>query len=137
MRIRAGYEITFDCMAPTPMMLMLSVHPSVEKNLETPDTLITSSGVATRSFIDLHGNRCTRLLAPPGPTTLSADFVIRNDGAPDPVLPQARLAPIDECPAATAATPSSRATATTGHQRRTRSRPVRAGASSPGAYDVG
>ena len=98
MRIRAGYQITFDCMAPTPMMLMLSVHPSLEKDLETPDTLVASSGAQTRSFIDLHGNRCTRLLAPPGPTTLSADFVIHSDGLPDPVLPDARLAPIDELP---------------------------------------
>ena len=85
-------------MAPTPMMLMLSVHPSLEKDLETPDTLVASSGAQTRSFIDLHGNRCTRLLAPPGPTTLSADFVIHSDGLPDPVLPDARLAPIDELP---------------------------------------
>jgi len=80
------------------MMLMLSVHPSLEKDLETPDTLVASSGAQTRSFIDLHGNRCTRLLAPPGPTTLSADFVIHSDGLPDPVLPEARLAPIDDLP---------------------------------------
>ena len=28
MEIRAGYEITYDCPQPTPMILMLSVHPS-------------------------------------------------------------------------------------------------------------
>ena len=28
MLIRAGYEITYDCTQPTPMLLALSVHPS-------------------------------------------------------------------------------------------------------------
>ena len=28
MKIRAGYEISYDCPQPTPMILTLSVHPS-------------------------------------------------------------------------------------------------------------
>ena len=28
MKIRIGFEITYDFVAPTPMMLMLNVHPS-------------------------------------------------------------------------------------------------------------
>ena len=28
MLIRAGYEITYDCVQPTPMLLSLSVQPS-------------------------------------------------------------------------------------------------------------
>ncbi len=27
MQIRAGYEIAYECPQPTPMVLMLSVHP--------------------------------------------------------------------------------------------------------------
>jgi hypothetical protein len=34
MKIRAGYEISYDCPQPTPMILTLSVHPS-----RTPDLL--------------------------------------------------------------------------------------------------
>ena len=34
MKIRAGYEISYDCPQPTPMILQLSVHPS-----RTPDLL--------------------------------------------------------------------------------------------------
>jgi hypothetical protein len=28
MKIQAGYEIAYDCVQPTPMLLMLRVHPS-------------------------------------------------------------------------------------------------------------
>ena len=28
MKIRAGYEISYDCPQPTPMILQVSVHPS-------------------------------------------------------------------------------------------------------------
>jgi hypothetical protein len=28
MKIRAGYEISYDCPRPTPMILTLSVHPT-------------------------------------------------------------------------------------------------------------
>jgi hypothetical protein len=34
MKIRAGYEISYDCPQPTPMILTLSVYPSC-----TPDLL--------------------------------------------------------------------------------------------------
>jgi len=34
MKIRAGYEISYDCPQPTPLILTLSVHPS-----RTPDLL--------------------------------------------------------------------------------------------------
>jgi len=98
MLIRAGYNISFDCLAPTPMVLALSVHPSVEPQLETPDAMKTSPSVPRRTYIDLFGNRCTRLVAAPGPITFSADFLVRVDGEPDPVVPGARLAAIEDLP---------------------------------------
>jgi hypothetical protein len=42
MKIRAGYEISYDCPQPTPLILTLSVHPS-----RTPDLL---SGIACSSI---------------------------------------------------------------------------------------
>jgi hypothetical protein len=39
MKIRAGYEISYDCAQSTPMIAMLSVHPSRLKDLMTPDLL--------------------------------------------------------------------------------------------------
>jgi len=98
MRIRAGYNISFNCLAPTPMVLALSVHPSREQDLETPDEMAATPQVPTRTYIDLFGNRCTRLVARPGPITLSADFIIRSDDAPDPVVPGAAIAPVEALP---------------------------------------
>ena len=38
-KIHAGYEISYDCPQPTPMILTLSVHPSLRSNLLTPDRM--------------------------------------------------------------------------------------------------
>ena len=39
MKIRAGYEISYDCPQSTPMILTLSVHPSRFSDLPTPDRM--------------------------------------------------------------------------------------------------
>ena len=39
MKIRAGYEISYDCPQPTPMILTLSVHPSRFPDLLTPGSM--------------------------------------------------------------------------------------------------
>ena len=39
MRIRAGYQISYDCPQPTPMILQLSVHPSRIPDLLSWDRL--------------------------------------------------------------------------------------------------
>jgi len=98
MRIRAGYEITYDCPAPTPMLLMLNVRPERLSDLETPDLIHTAPHVPLRQYRDQFGNLCSRILAPAGRMTLSADFVVRDSGRPDEVFPDAEQAPIDRLP---------------------------------------
>ena len=39
MKIRAGYEISYECSQPTPMILTLTVHPSRIPDLLTPDQM--------------------------------------------------------------------------------------------------
>ena len=39
MLIEAGYDIAFRCRAGTPMLLQLSVHPSRDADLLTPDRI--------------------------------------------------------------------------------------------------
>ena len=63
LRIRAGYEISFDCPQPTPMLLLLNVHPSRAADLESPDTLRTDPQVPVRQYRDLFGNVPARQLA--------------------------------------------------------------------------
>ena len=46
MQIRVGYEIVYDCVQPTPMVLMLHVHHSRVADIVVPDHLVTDPPVA-------------------------------------------------------------------------------------------
>ena len=39
MKIKAGFTLGYDCPQPTPMLLVLKVHPSRQPDLLTADTL--------------------------------------------------------------------------------------------------
>ena len=102
MRIRAGYEIAYDCRQPTPMLLMLSVHPSRVPGIEggggQHPVAFDPPGVGARRYRDGFGNDCTRIVAPPGRLTISADFVVRDPGTPDPVVPDAEQHAVEDLP---------------------------------------
>ena len=89
MRIRAGFEVIYDCPAPTPMLLALSVHPTRRGDLETPDWVRTDPMVDVRQYIDVYGNICSRVLAPAGRFAISADFIVRDSGQVDAYAPDA------------------------------------------------
>jgi hypothetical protein len=66
MRIRLGYDITYECPQPTPMLLLLRVHPTRENDLLSPDEVIPEPAVPVQSYLDGFGNLCSRLTAPAG-----------------------------------------------------------------------
>lgn len=98
MRIRCGFEITYECPQPTPMLALLNVHSSRHQDLETLDTVRTEPPLAIGQYHDGFGNLCSRLVLPPGRTVLSADFVVRDSGEPDPVHPEAQQHPVEALP---------------------------------------
>jgi transglutaminase-like putative cysteine protease len=98
MEIHAGYDIAFAVQQPTPMILMLNVHPSRASDLLTPDNLVIVPKIQRRAYRDLFGNICTRILAPVGPVELRTNFSIRDCGQPDEIVLTARQHPIDELP---------------------------------------
>ena len=98
MRIRCGFEIIYDCPAPTPMLLALSVHPSRRDDLETADWLRTDPLLDVHQYIDGYGNICSRVTAPEGRLTLSSDFVIRDSGLIDAYAPDAIQHPVEDLP---------------------------------------
>jgi transglutaminase-like putative cysteine protease len=98
MRIKTGFQLIYDCPAPVPMMLMLSVHPSRRDDLETPDWIRTDPVLDVRQYLDGYGNICSRILAPAGRTTLSADFIIRDTGLIDDYAPQALQHAVEDLP---------------------------------------
>ncbi|MFT8244380.1 transglutaminase-like domain-containing protein [Roseomonas sp. BN140053] len=102
MLIRAGYEISYDCAQTTPMLLLLSIVPDREPDLRTPQrmSLTSSSGepVPVRHYRDGFNNAVTRVVAPPGRLTISADFLIEDSGLHDPAVPDAEQHRIADLP---------------------------------------
>src|SRR5688572_8247279 len=98
MQIRAGYEITYECSQPTPMVLMLSVHPTRLDDIVTPAPMRIEPVMPVRHYRDIYGNVCTRVAAPAGMITISSEFVINDSGEPDIVEPDAEQLPVEELP---------------------------------------
>ncbi len=98
MLIRAGYEISFTAPSPTPMMAMLSLHPSRNRDLRTPHRVTLTPDVPTYDYVDAYGNICTRLVVPAGGITLACDFVVEDSGLPDRQSPQAVQHPVEDLP---------------------------------------
>jgi hypothetical protein len=74
MKIHVGYEISYDCLQPTPMILTLNVHPTRRTDLLTPDRMLVHPLVPTTEYCDGFGNICHVIHAPAGQLTLSARF---------------------------------------------------------------
>lgn len=98
MRIKAGYRIGYDCPVETPMLLMLNLRHERHGDLETPDTLRTDPPVPVHHYRDCFGNLCSRLVAPAGPFTLASDFIIRDSGEHDPIVPEAVQHAVEDLP---------------------------------------
>jgi transglutaminase-like putative cysteine protease len=98
MRIQTGFQIVYNCPAPVPMLLTLSVHASRRDDLETPDWLRTEPALDVHQYLDGYGNICSRVLAPAGRLTLSADFIIRDSGLIDSYAPDAVQHAVQDLP---------------------------------------
>jgi transglutaminase-like putative cysteine protease len=85
--IRTGYELIYDFPQPTPLILTLNIHYSRASDLVRPDSLITIPSVPVTQYRDGFGNWCSRLVAPQGTLTLTADATIRDSGLPEQALP--------------------------------------------------
>lgn len=98
MQIRVGFELVYECPQPTPMLLVLSIHPSRLPDLAAPEVLVTDPPVAVDRYVDGFGNLCSRIVAPAGRLRLTSDAVVNDSGLPDAVNAAARQVPIAELP---------------------------------------
>jgi len=98
MLIRTGYEITFETDAATPMSLLLSLHPSRQGDLRSPEAIVFDPPIQQRQMLDSFGNVCTRIVAPPGRLTISADLLVADTGLPDAAAPEAAQIPVQDLP---------------------------------------
>jgi transglutaminase-like putative cysteine protease len=98
MKIRAGYQIYYDCPQPTPMILTLSVHPSRVPDLLTLDRIWLDPAVPVTEYQDGFGNLCHVIRAPMGRLTITSELMVRDTGIPDEVAPWALLHSLETLP---------------------------------------
>ena len=98
MKIRAGYDIAFNCLQEVPMLLMLSIHPSRQQDLLTDHVIQFSPNVQARNFRDAFGNVCTRLAALPGLIQIRNEFLVADSGLPDEINVRAEQWPVGDLP---------------------------------------
>jgi len=98
MLIRYGYEMTFVCPKPTPMICQLDVHPSLAVRIRRETPFSATPHVASTLYADLFGNRCRRFVAPQGRLTISCGGDIEDGGLPDATAWGAPEIPVPDLP---------------------------------------
>ena len=98
MLIKIGFDIEFELPGPTPMILMLYVHPSRQKDLRAEEKILVEPEIPLTDFTDLYGNRCARIHAPAGNLRLSLETLIEDSGQPDEQAPDAPQHRVEDLP---------------------------------------
>ncbi len=101
MLIRVGYDIVFELAAPTPMVVLLNLHPSRLEGLTSPDRILTEPAVPVEEYTDQFGNRCGRLVAPAGTFRFYSSADVFDNGLSDPIDRSAFQHPVEDLPTET------------------------------------
>lgn len=99
MLIKIGFDIEFELLGPTPIILMLYVHPSRQKDLRAEEKISIEPDIPLEDFADLYGNRCAKIFAPAGILRLSLESLIEDSGEPDERNPDAEQHSVQDLPA--------------------------------------
>ncbi|MDH7797752.1 MULTISPECIES: transglutaminase family protein [unclassified Beijerinckia] len=98
MLIRAGFDISIGCAQATPLLLLLNIHPSRDKDVRSSTGLRVTSGVVTSEHADMFGNRVHRVMGQPGTVRLTCDSLVQDTGLPDFMDAAARETPVADLP---------------------------------------
>ena len=98
MLIRLGYDIQFETVGEVPIVTLLNVHPSREKDLREADELSVDPLIKIDSYLDTFGNRACRVLAPPGTIRFQNSTLIEDLGLPDLEGLDAPQIPVEQLP---------------------------------------
>jgi len=98
MKIRVGYEMTYEHKQWTPMILTLNIHYSRASDILQPDHVMLRPSGPISAYRDSFGNWCSRIVAPPGQIVLQTDALVSDTGTPDPVAPWAEQRPVQTLP---------------------------------------
>src|SRR6202795_3379206 len=98
MEIKVGFEIVHATTQATPMVIMLSIHPSRRADIIGKEVIVAEPDVPIGFYNDSFGNICGRLVAPAGGVTLRGSALVRDSGLPDVIVPTAQQLPIEQLP---------------------------------------
>jgi transglutaminase-like putative cysteine protease len=84
MLIKVDCEIGLNFVEPTAVVLMLRLHPSLQKSIVGSEQLEISPPVPITDYQDLYGNRCSRVFVPAGSVVFRHQALVENNGLPDP-----------------------------------------------------
>jgi transglutaminase-like putative cysteine protease len=96
--IRAGYDITYQCGQPTPMLLALSVHPSRMADVVGAHEIRFDPPIGATEYRDMFGNICHRIVAPAGQLRISKSITVSDPGTPDVADWNAQQHPVQDLP---------------------------------------
>ncbi|PWR23612.1 transglutaminase-like domain-containing protein [Zavarzinia compransoris] len=98
MKIRLGYDISYDLPQATPMVLMLNVHASRMGDLLEADEIKTDPLLPLHYYYDGFGNRCARVMAPKGRLRLTGRTLIADSGKQETLPVDMPQIPVQELP---------------------------------------
>ncbi len=105
MRILSEFDIRFNLPAPTTVVALLHLYPTLQPFLVHPETLRVESGDPDSATLldltfynDAFGNLCSRLNAPAGPLRLSGSSLLDLPERLDEINPDAQQALIEALP---------------------------------------
>ena len=98
MQIRYGFRLSFDVPQPTAVLARLDVHPGRRLDIIAESPLLFSGAPALAPIVDVHGNLCRRLIAPPGKTTLEISGIIKDSGTREAQMSGEPLWPVADLP---------------------------------------
>jgi transglutaminase-like putative cysteine protease len=108
MRIKSEFDIQFHLPAPTAMVALLSLHPSMQcKLLDNEELSIQhidsadNRDLVPAQYLDGFGNRCSRINLPAGAVRLSGSSTVEIAGTPDEIAEDARQVPPQHLPSET------------------------------------
>jgi len=98
MLLKVGSEIVFTLPAPSAMVLMLHLHPSIAAKSQGSERFQVLPGVPTSEYLDVYGNRCSRVFMPAGLVTFRHQAIVDDDGQPDVQMRNAYQHPVQDLP---------------------------------------
>lgn len=98
MQFRAGYELVYRFIQPTPIILVVNIHDSRASDIVVTDRMTVEPSIRVYGYRDVFGNQCHRILAPAGRLHLTANAVVNDDGFPDLPLPASLQDSVEDLP---------------------------------------